>query len=82
MMKIYEAFISKRLIISLEQKIILSLFRTAYRQQRSTAQHILTLNEIFQEYRLNKVRPRGCRSKRRLFLCFHDMKKDFDMVSR
>ena len=82
LMKIYEALISKRLVSYLEQKRILSPFQAAYRKHRSTADHILTLHEIFLEYRFNKVGPRGGRSKKRLFLCFLDLKKAFDTVCR
>ena len=82
LMKIYEALIHKRLVTYLEKNGIFSDFQAAYRPNRSCADHILTLHEIFLEYRYNKFGPRGGRSKKRLFLCFLDLKKAFDMVCR
>ena len=81
-MKIYEAIICKRLSKFFEENNIISPFQAAYRRKRSAADHILTLHEIFLEYRYNKTGPRGGRSKKRLFLIFLDLKKAFDTVSR
>ena len=74
-MKIYEALICKRLVAYLENNKILSPFQAAYRGHRSTYDHILTLHEIFLEYRYNKTGPRGGHSKKRLFFIFLDLKK-------
>ena len=75
LMKIYEALIHKRLATYLEKNGIFSDFQAACRPNRSSADHILTLHEIFLEYRYSKFGPRGGRSKKRLFLCFLDLKR-------
>ena len=80
LMKIYESIICKRLEKYLEKNKILSPFQAAYRRRCSTADHILTLHEIFLEYRYNKLGPRGGLSKKRLILCFLDLKKAFDSI--
>ena len=72
--------ISRRLDKYLEENKILSPFQAAYRRRISTADPILTLHEIFLEYRYHKIGPRGGRSKKRLVLCFLDLKKAFDTV--
>ena len=82
LMKMYEALICKRLMSYLEKNKILSPFQAAFRRHRSTADHILTLHEIFLEYRYNKTGPRGGRNKKRHFFIFLDLKKAFDSVSR
>ena len=64
------------------KKNILSPFQAAYRLGRSTNDHILTLHEIFLEYRYNKLGARGGRGKKRLFFIFLDLKKAFDTVPR
>ena len=56
--------------------------QAAYRRGKSTSDHILTLHELFLEYRFNKVGPRGGIYKRYLFFCFLDFKKAFDTVPR
>ena len=81
-MKIYEAIICKRLSKFFEENNIISPFQAAYRRNFSAADHILTLHEIFLEYRYNKIGPRGGRIKKRLFFCFLDLKKAFDTVPR
>ena len=81
-MKLYEAIISKRLDNFLEKNKILSPFQAAYRRRRSTAGHIFTLHQIFLEYQYHKIGPRGGRTKKRLFMCFLDLKKAFDTVPR
>ena len=54
-MIIYEALICKRLLSYLERNKLLSPFQATYRRCRSTHDHILTLHEIFLEYRYNKI---------------------------
>ena len=71
-----------RLVNFLEEKNILSHYQAAYRRGRSTTDHILTLHEIFLEYRYNKIGARGGKTKKRLFFTFLDLKKAFDTVPR
>ena len=79
-MKIYEALICNRLVSYLEKNKNFSPFQAAFRRHRSTADHILTLHEIFLRY--NKTGPRNGRLIKRLFLIFLDLKKVFDTVYR
>ena len=81
-MKIYEGIICKRVISFLEENDTISPLQAAYRNGRSTSDHILVLHELFLEYRFNKVGPRGGRAKKILYMCFLDFKKAFDTVVR
>ena len=65
----------KRFAKFLEKNNIISPFQAAYRKHKSAADHILTLHEIFSEYRYNKIGPCGGHIKKRLILCFLDLKK-------
>ena len=60
----------------------MSLVQAAYGKSRSTADHFLVLQELFLEYRFNKVGKRGGRIKRALYICFMDLLKAFDNVPR
>ena len=81
-MKIYEGIICKRVISFLEENDTISPLQAAYRNGKSTSDHILVLHELFLEYRFNKVGPRGGRAKKILYMCFLDFKKAFDTVVR
>ena len=82
MMKLYEALIKKRLVKWLESGNHLSQLQAAYRTGRSTCDHILVIQELFLEYRCNKIGPRGGKRKRPLYFCFLDLRKAFDTVIR
>ena len=82
LMKLYEALIKARLVGWLESKDFISPVQAAYRKNRSTCDHILVIQELFLEYRLNKCGPRGGKDPKPLYLCFLDFKKAFDTVSR
>ena len=60
----------------------LSIYQTAYRHNKSTSDNLIILQELFFEYRFNKVGPRGGRKTLSLFLCFLDFIKAFDKVPR
>ena len=77
--KVYETLIYTRLEEKLDN---LSVYQTAYRHNKSTLDNLLILQELFFEYRFNKVGPRGGRKKLSLFLCFLDFIKAFDKVPR
>ena len=81
-MKIYESMICKRIIRKLENDRTFSNAQAAYRINRSTADHIFVLQELFIEYRFNKIGPRGGRGAKPLYLCFLDLRKAFDTVPR
>ena len=53
--KVYEAIIHKRLINWFETRKLLSPTQAAYRNSRSTVDHIFVLQELFIEYRFNKA---------------------------
>ena len=80
--KLYEAIIHRRLIRKLENEFLLSSVQAAYRPRKSTSDHIFVLQELFLEYRFNKVGKRGGRNKKPLYLCFTDLEKAFDKVWR
>ena len=82
MLKIYEGIIHKRLTNFLEGKKWFSSFQAAYRKSRSTVDHILVLQELFLEYRMNKFTRSGNRKTSPLYWCFIDLRKAFDMVLR
>ena len=77
--KLYEALIYSRLEDKLEK---LSIFQTAYRHNKSTSDNLIILQELFFEYRFNKVGPRGGRKALALYFCFLDLIKAFDKVPR
>ena len=81
-MKLYEALIKARLVGWLESKDFISPVQAAYRKNRSTCDHILVIQELFLEYRLNKCGPRGGKGPKPHYLRFLDFKKAFDTVSR
>ena len=81
-MKIYEGMICKRITLRLEKENTFSCTQAAFRINRSTADHIFILQELFIEYRFNKIGPRGGRGARPLYCCFMDLKKAFDNVPR
>ena len=81
-MKLYEALIKARLVNWLEKGNHLSHVQAAYRKGRSTCDHILIIQELFLEYRLNSYGPRGGKRKRPLYFCFLDLRKAFDTVPR
>ena len=68
--------------IFLEDNKIISPHQAAYRKNKSIFDHIFVLHEIFLEYRFYKKGPKGGVSKAPLYLCFLDLKKAFDTVSR
>ena len=78
--KLYEAIIHSRLMKKLENEYLLSSVQAAYRPKKSTSDHIFVLQELFLEYRFNKVGKRGGRNKKPLYLCFTDLEKAFDKV--
>ena len=82
LMKIYEGIICRRLSIFFEVNKIISPYQAAYRKNKSIFDHIFVLHEIFLEYRFYKKGPRGGAIKAQLYLCFLDLKKAFDTVSR
>ena len=81
-MKIYEGIISCRLSNFFENHSIISPYQAAYRRKRSMFDHILVLHELFLEYKFYKRGPKGGISKRILYLCFLDLRKAFDTVTR
>ena len=81
-MKIYEGLICKRIMFKLERDRIISKAQAAYLKHRSTADHIFVLQELFLEYRFNKLGPRGGRGPKPLYCCFLDLRKAFDTVIR
>ena len=66
----------------LEKELLLSPVQAGYRPKKSTVDHIFVLQELFLEYRFNKIGKRGGRNKKALYLCFLDLVKAFDKVSR
>ena len=82
LMKVYEGIICKRLNNFLGKSNVLSPNQAAYRSNKSASDHILTLHELFLEYRFNKVGPRGGAYRRPLYFCFLDLRKAFDTVPR
>ena len=80
--KLYEAIIHNRLVCYLEKELLLSPVQAGYRPKKSTVDHIFVLQELFLEYRFNKIGKRGGRNKKALYLCFLDLVKAFDKVSR
>ena len=80
--KLYVAIIHGRLMKKLENEFLLSSVQAAYRPRKSTSDHILVLQELFLEYRFNKVGKRGGCNKKPLYLCFTDLEKAFDKVWR
>ena len=81
--KLYEAIIHKRLVCYLEKELLLSPVQAGYyRPKKSTVDHIFVLQELFLEYRFNKIGKRGGRNKKALYLCFLDFVKAFDKVPR
>ena len=76
-MKIYEGLIKRRLVSKLESQRLLSPIQAAYRKGRSTCDHLLLLQELFLGHRISK----GAQ-KRSLYVCFMDLIKAFDTVSR
>ena len=77
--KLYESLIYSRLEKKLEK---LSIYQTAYRHNKSTSDNLIILQELFFEYRFNKVGPRGGRRTHGLYFCFLDFIKAFDKVPR
>ena len=77
LMKIYEGLIKRRLVSKLESQRLLSPIQAAYRKGRSTCDHLLLLQELFLGHRFSK----GAQ-KRSLYVCFMDLIKAFDTVSR
>ena len=65
-----------------ENEFLLSSAQAAYRPRKSTSDHIFVLQELFLEYRFNKVGKRGGRNKKPLYLYFTDLAKAFDKVWR
>ena len=82
LMKLYEALIKARLTKWLESKGYLSPIQAAYRKGHSACDHILVIQELFLEYRLNKRGPRGGKGPKPLYFAFLDLKKAFDSVPR
>ena len=66
----------------LESEFLISSVQAAYRPGKSTSDHLFVLQELFLEYRFNKVGKRGGRNKKPLYLCFTDLEKAFDKVQR
>ena len=69
-------------MIKLASEFLISSFQSAYRPRKSTSDHIFVLQELFFEYRFNKVGKRGGHNKKPLYLCFTDLEKAFDKVWR
>ena len=82
LMKVYEGIICQRLIFFLEENDILTPYQAAYREGKSTSDHILILHELFLEYRFNKKGLRGGNPRKYLYLGFLDLEKAFDTVPR
>ena len=82
LMKIYEGIICRRIVTFLDKNRILSPYQAAYRKERSTADHIFIIHELFLEYRFNMDGPRGGKIRKTLFFCFLDLRKAFDTVPR
>ena len=80
--KLYEDIIHRRLMNKLENELLLSSVQAAYRPGKSTSDHIFVLQELFLEYRFNKVGKRGGCNKKPLYLCLTDLGKAFDKVWR
>ena len=81
-MKVYEQVIKSRLVAALEKINFFADVQAAFRKGRSTADHLLVLQEIFFHYRYTKKRPRGRQGMKPLFLGFMDIQKAFDTVPR
>ena len=77
--KLYETLIYSRLEEKLDK---LSIYQSAYRHNKSTSDNLIILQELFFEYRFNKVGPRGGRKTLALYFCFLDLIKAFDKVPR
>ena len=77
--KVYEQILKTRLQNELEEIQFFSKNQAAYRQGRSTCDHLLVLQEIFFHHRFWKG---GEKRKTPLYLCFLDLRKAFDTVPR
>ena len=78
-MKVYEQMIKNRLVPVLEERNCFSPAQAAYRKGRSTVDHLFVLQELFFHYR---YAGRHWDRRRRLNLCFLDLRKAFDSVPR
>ena len=81
-LKLYEQVIKTRLVRYLEESCYFSQAQAAYRKGRSTADHLLVLQELFFYYRYTKIGPKGAKGKQPLYLAFMDLRKAFDSVPR
>ena len=79
LMKVYEHMIKSRLVPLLEKKNFFSPAQAAYRTEKSTVDHIFVIQELFYHYRF--VGGRWDKRKK-LYLCFLDLRKAFDSVPR
>ena len=66
----------------MEELKFFSNSQAAYRYGRSTCDHLLVLQEIFFHYRYSRKGLNPSRCKVALYLCFLDLRKAFDTVSR
>ena len=82
LMKVYEQVLKERLVAVLEKNNYFSTIQAAYRKGRSTADHILVLQEVFYHYRYTKTGPRNKKGMVPLYLAFMDLTKAFDTVPR
>ena len=80
--KVYEEVIKKRLMVQLEHSGFFAEAQAAYRNGRSTADHLLVLQEVFYHYRYTKLGPRGGKGKKPLYYIFMDLIKAFDTIPR
>ena len=81
LMKLYEGMIKRRLVHKLENENLLAASQAAYRKFMSTSDQIFVLQELIFEYRFCRTGIRGG-SKPPLYICFMDLRKAFDTVSR
>ena len=81
-LQLYEQVLKTRLVGYLKESGYFSEAQAAYRKGRSTADHLLVLQEIFYYYPYTKIGPRGAKGKQPLYFAFMDLKKAFDSVPR
>ena len=82
LMKVYEQVLKERVVAVLEENNYFSTIQAAYRKGRSTADHILVLQELFYHYRYTKIGLRNKKGMVPLYMAFMDLTKAFDTVPR